>query len=121
MIKKDDNIHKQVVEITKALKRGTAGALPPPQERIPHVNHAEFLALRTIVMSLVGTMASLREGSGAGPAQDWINDISVRCQEALLAADISGGSDPEGLRREAMKNVNHILGGVIPAKRDDED
>jgi mannose/fructose-specific phosphotransferase system component IIA len=70
-------------------------------------------------MSLVATMASQYEESGAGIAQDWINRVAVCCQEAILAADISGGS-PERMKREAMEHVNHILGGVrFPIERGD--
>jgi hypothetical protein len=93
--------------------------VPPPRRRPPQVDAAEFLALRTIVMSLVATIASLREASGSGTAQDWINHISACCQEALLAADVGDGGDPERLRREAMEHINHILGGVgFPTDRD---
>jgi hypothetical protein len=95
--------------------------LPPPP-RPPTINAAEFIALRTIVMSLVATMASQYEESGAGIAQEWINHIAARCQEAILAADISisRGGDIERMRREAIEHVNHILGGVrFPIERDD--
>jgi hypothetical protein len=89
----------------------------PPKPPPPTINPAEFIALRTIVMSLVATMACHHEESGAGIAQDWINHIAACCQEAILAADISGGN-PERMRREAMEHVNHILGGVcFPVER----
>jgi hypothetical protein len=83
------------------------------------INPAEFIALRTIVMSLVATMAGRHEESGAGFAQDWINHIAACCQESILAANISGGN-PERMKREAMEHVNHILGGVrFPIERGD--
>lgn len=94
--------------------------LPP---KPPTINAAEFIALRTIVMGLVATMASQYEESGAGIAQEWINHFSARCQEAILAGDISisDGSNPERMRREAMEHINHILGGVrFPIKRGDQ-
>ncbi len=86
--------------------------MPPPRPRPPQtINPAELIALRIIVMSLVADRASHYEASGAGPAQNWINHIAVCCQEVILTADISV-SDLEGMRREAMVHVNHILGGV---------
>jgi hypothetical protein len=89
---------------------------PPPRPPPPTINPAEFIALRTIVMSLVATMANQYEESGAGIAQEWINHIAAHCQEAILAADISiNGGDAERMRREAMEHVNHILGGIRPA------
>jgi hypothetical protein len=96
--------------------------LVPPKPRQPlQVDAAEFIALRTIVMSLVATMASQHEALGGGTAQGWINRIAASCQEDILAASIiaSDGRDLEGLRREAMEHVNHILGGVrFPGDRD---
>jgi hypothetical protein len=86
---------------------------PPSRPPPPTINAAEFIALRTIVMKLVATMASQYEESGAGIAQDWINHVAACCQESILAADISGGN-PERMRREAMEHVNHILGGIRP-------
>ncbi len=68
-------------------------------------------------------MASQYEESGTGVAQEWINHFSARCQEAILAGDISisNGSNPERMRREAMEYVNHILGGVrFPIERGDK-
>jgi hypothetical protein len=82
---------------------------PPPPPRPPPVNPAEFIALRTIVMALVAELALEHEASGASSAQDWINHIAVRCQESLLAANIVS-DDPERVRREAMEQVNKILG-----------
>jgi hypothetical protein len=95
----------------------------PPRPPPPTINPAEFIALRTIVMSLAATMANQYEESGAGIAQEWINHIAARCQEAILAGDISisDGSNPERMRREAMEHVNHILGGVrFPLERGDQ-
>jgi hypothetical protein len=92
--------------------------IPPPPRQPPRVDAAEFIALRTIVMSLVAIMADQHEASGLGTAQGWINHIAAGCQEWLLAADIEA-SDPERIRREAVEHVNHILGGVrFPGDRD---
>lgn len=85
---------------------------PPPST----VNPAEFIALRVIIMALVAEAAGRHEASDAGSARDWINQISVRCQESILAAEISGES-AERPRREAMDHVNLILGGIRDAKR----
>ena len=91
---------------------------PPPPRKPPQVDAAEFIALRAIVMGLVATIAGLREASGRGPTQDWINHLSACCQESLLAVDIEGG-DTERMRREAVEHVNHILGGIaFSANRD---
>jgi hypothetical protein len=92
--------------------------VPPKPRQPPRIDAAEFIALRTIVMSLVATIAGQHESSGRGTAQGWINHIAAGCQEALLAADIEA-SDPERIRREAVEHVNHILGGVrFPGDRD---
>jgi hypothetical protein len=85
--------------------------VPPKPRQPPRIDAAEFIALRTIVMSLVATIAGQHESSGRGTAQGWINHIAAGCQEALLAADFEA-SDPERIRREAVEHVNHILGGV---------
>ena len=90
---------------------------PPPRPQPPTINPAEFIALRTIVMSLVATTAAKYKESGAGSAQDWIDHIAACCQEAILVADISGGNS-ERMRREAVEHVNHILWGVsFPIER----
>jgi hypothetical protein len=84
---------------------------PPPPRKPPQVDAAEFIALRAIVMGLVATIAGLREASGRGPVQDWINHLSACCQESC--------GDTERMRREAVEHVNHILGGIaFPANRD---
>ena len=58
----------------------------PNHDSRARVNLAGFIALCTIVMSLVATMSSSIEASGGGTAQGWINSISASCQKAILAA-----------------------------------
>jgi hypothetical protein len=86
--------------------------LPPRRPPPPQVDAAEFLALRTIVMYLILDMGANREASGTGAGQRWINYVAVRCQEALLSADVEGDDSAERIRRKAMEHVNHILGSI---------
>ena len=87
----------------------------PPRPRPPlTIDPAEFIAVRVIVMKVVADMAGHFEASGAGRAQDWINDIGISCQKAILAADISvwDSRELERMRREAVEQVNNILGSI---------
>lgn len=87
----------------------------PPPKRPPVVpSAAEVLALRVMVMRLVSIMAEESERSGGGIAQSWINRFAASCADVILAADMpaAGGGDVERLRREALDQINHILGDI---------
>jgi hypothetical protein len=86
----------------------------PPPKRPPLVpSAAEVLALRVMVMRLVSIMAEESERSGGGIAQSWINSFAASCADVILAADMpaADGGD-ERLRREALDQINHIVGDI---------
>jgi hypothetical protein len=94
--------------------------IPPySPSRAITINAAEFTALRTIVMALVADIAVTQGGN----AQDWINKLSVRCQAAILASEVTIGNDRQAgkrLKSEVLKHINNILGGIrIPRNSDD--
>jgi hypothetical protein len=95
-----------------------SNAIPPPPRPPITSNPSELLALRFIVMSLVAIRADEYEKSGSGPAQSWINQLAVLCNEAITISPLDG-RDVERMRRETLEHVNHILGGIrFPRQRD---
>jgi hypothetical protein len=86
---------------------------PPSLPPLITIDPAEFIALRAIVMALVGAVAAQNEGLGGAPAQTWINNVAIRCTDAIRTAKIKMSDlDAEGLRRKTLDHVNSILGGV---------
>ena len=59
-------------------------------------------------------MAEESERSGGGIAQSWINRFAASCADVLRDANMSAadGGDVERLRREALDQINHILGDI---------
>jgi hypothetical protein len=94
----------------------------PPRKLI--VDYAEFSALRTIVMALVAEVAAQHQISTGG-TQTWINALSIRCQESIIAADISVGNDREAgdrIKARVLEQINNILASIIVSSdRDSSD
>jgi hypothetical protein len=87
----------------------------PPPKRPPVVpSAAEVLALRVMVIHLVTIMADESERLRGGNAQSWINRFAASCADVLRDADMSAadGGDVERLRREALDQINYILGDI---------
>ena len=84
---------------------------PPSQASI---NPAEFIALRTIVMSMVCVTAAEFERASGQSAQSFINNLAITSAEAISKADIitPDGRNMEGIRSKALDHVNNILGGI---------
>jgi hypothetical protein len=75
------------------------------------IDPAEFLALRSIVMSLVGAMADQNEKSTGISKETFMDGIAKLCRTGIEEAAISG-PDPERFRSAAIEHVIHILGGI---------
>jgi hypothetical protein len=84
---------------------------PLPQSPVPIVDPADFIALRAVVLALTGVMAIQNENFRGLPAQNYINNIADICADSIRNAKIEG-PEPERIRSEALKAVNHVLGGV---------
>jgi hypothetical protein len=86
---------------------------PPPQAVAPRP--AEIVALRAIVTALVAGMALMQERAGVGTRQSYLNMVSEACQRALLSPKATEGETEEALqiKREAIEEVNKILGGLF--------
>jgi hypothetical protein len=89
--------------------------VPPYRPSFPaSINPADFIALRTIVMSMVCVMAGEFERDSGQSAQAFINNLAIACAEAISKADITttDGRDMEGIRSIAIEQINDILGGI---------
>jgi hypothetical protein len=94
----------------------------PPPPRLISIDPAEFIALRTIVVVLVGALAGHFERSGVSAAQDWINGIAEVCANAINGAEFTGFPDAErvmcgrlrvgkGFRNEcSIGRSSHVFG-----------
>jgi hypothetical protein len=89
---------------------------PPRKKEVAQspFDEAEMVALRTIVVGLVGFMASENERNSGQPAQVWINNFAEICADAILNAEMksSTGASVEDHRSRVLKHMNTILGGV---------
>jgi hypothetical protein len=84
----------------------------PPRPLV--VDPAEFLALETIVMTLVLALAREEEREGEGAGQSWIHRIAEVAARAISKADIPSGDgrSVEQFRMEALARLGDLLGGI---------
>jgi hypothetical protein len=76
-------------------------------------DYAEYIALRNVVMTLVGVMADRNEKLYPDTSKDmFIERFAEVCLNGIQMAAIDG-PNPEGLRSAAIEHVKHILGGII--------
>jgi hypothetical protein len=75
------------------------------------IDPAEFIALQTIVMTIIGMMAAQSKQLGGIPEQTLIDTMAIACTDAIRNAQIDL-PDSERIRRDAMDHVNHMLGGI---------
>ena len=97
---------------------------PPTGFRPLLVDHAEFTALRVIVMALVAEKAIEKNILNSGTGQSWINDLSALCQESIIASDINVGGEEatSRFRAKVLEKINDILGSIgIPNKSPNPD
>jgi hypothetical protein len=92
--------------------------VPSPPPRPLAVDPAEFLALETVVMTLVLALAREEERSAAGAGQSWINRIAEVCARALSKADIpaTDARSAERFRTEALAKLGDLLGAISLTK-----
>jgi hypothetical protein len=92
--------------------------VPSPPPRPLAVDPAEFLALETIVMTLVLSLAREEERSAGGAGQAWINRIAEVCARALSKADMpaSDARSAERFRGEALAKLGDLLGAISLTK-----
>src|SRR5215472_15329542 len=80
--------------------------IPPYRPSHPaSISPSEFIALRTIVMSLVAIMAGESERVGGHTAQTFINNLAISCSDVVNRADITGPAS-EGIRSGALEHIN---------------
>jgi hypothetical protein len=76
-------------------------------------DYAEYVALRNVVMTVVGVMADRNEKLYPETSKEtFIERFAEVCFSGIQNAIIDG-PDPEGLRSAAIEHVRHILGGII--------
>ena len=93
---------------------GSSNSYVPTPPRPLAVDPAEFLALETIVMTLVLALAREEERSAAGAGQAWIDRIAEVCARAISKADIPTSDAPSAgrFRTEALAKLGDLLGGI---------
>ena len=99
-----EGLHQTIIRA--ALHRKDGSGLPAP----------ENMAMRVILCAMVTLLAEAQKANGGKPAQAWVNDLAVICQELILEADInvddSIGFNVDKFRAEAVANVSYILSDV---------
>ena len=93
---------------------GSSNSYIPTPTRPLAVDPAEFLALETIVMTLVLALAREEERSAAGAGQAWIDKIAEVCARAMSKAGIPAGDarSAERFRTEALAKLGDLLGRI---------
>jgi hypothetical protein len=93
---------------------GSSNSDAPEPPRPLAVDPAEFLALETIVMTVVLALAREEERAAAGAGQAWIDRIAEVCARAMSKADMpaSDARSAERFRSEALAKLGDLLGGI---------